>query len=68
MDRAAYMLLKRRLHVARQRAIATQDPQAWREYEKAKAKRDRAYFFALVNEIRDIGLSGGIDDVVSAGS
>ena len=43
MDRAAYKLLKRRLHVARQRALLSLDPQAWREYEKVKNERDRAW-------------------------
>lgn len=44
MDRETYKLIKRRFHVAGQRARGSQDPALWREYEKAKAERDRAYF------------------------
>lgn len=45
MTRQQYKEIKRRVHVARQRAISTNDPLIWREYERAKAERDRAYFF-----------------------
>ena len=43
MSRREYALVKRRCHVARQRAVDSGDPQAWREYERAKRERDRAY-------------------------
>lgn len=43
MDRKTYMLIKRRCHVAAQRARGSLDPVLWREYEKAKAERDRAF-------------------------
>ncbi len=43
MDPRTYKVIKRRTHVARQRAQASQDPTLWREYERAKAQLDRAY-------------------------
>jgi hypothetical protein len=44
MNSSAYKAVKRRFAVARQRALGSMDPVLWREYEKAKAERDRAYF------------------------
>ncbi len=43
MDRETYKLLKRRVHVTRQRALASDDPLMWREYQIALRERHRAY-------------------------
>lgn len=57
MDRKTYAVIKRRCHVAAQRARGSLDPVLWREYERAKAERDRAFFekgrLTLLDFIRD---------------